>query len=1002
MVSLAGDEISDAVDGAAAASHDDDASPGDSFQTGEDGDGTMSASGLTAGSPFLDPFDDGIHDEDWYPTAWEYSKPLPPLASPVGGLPAVAIPVGAGAMPAMAGVYGNLGNTTSESTEGHIRAIWSHWVMFCRKTSRTPPSLPHTGLSLYYASAREDVQLGHTDRLNTILGSTSELVIDFHVLNQFLGFQAGKPDMTKSNFEKTATFLRSHLKAEYTVLRNRRQELKRPKLDVEDPTEKVSGSLAKEYSRFGHLRNEVMRRKSDQEMRNGTDIQASKERMITNKERFELLKEAFVPTDPKVAKLHVLSRTCFAAQFNKSFQMAKRGEALRSHTFAMVYAEEYRVGPNGDLMAVFALSNKGKENAVGRRTCTAQIAHYDAAKDATGMDGFGMMLRFGGLVGQKTHFAMGEPLPNFLDPVVLLNHHIYPSIGGGATTEIPANTYQNTWSTMFKSCKIICDKVTHQGRKQSQQELDFKLCPPEQIARHAGYSQGGAGNKNQNQSYLTNQCVGVLSSLAGSPYGHTRPETHSPGYLHASIDDLLVKLFEVAGLGSFLAARLHVHEVYARYSTRKELADLGLFMAKGAISYFYESVKRSFLIAASRPMHFATPNRLNRESERLYELFKAETGTCVFRNPVFDSPEFKILVERVTAAQERADDNVFEVSTEAENAISLAVKDNCAGPVERLSNEISAMGSRFDKVWNENGLLRNENGLLQSENAWLRGLLASHGLEVPEEPLFACPTATDTHAVVSPTNSNSRRQTGFFASGNAMDEEGDSDSEQEELEDYQSSKVEAAWKSVERLAPADDTTVDGDPRKRKRAVTQVEQGTLEETVGCPYTCTLQVGNKRTIYEYWNEYAHGVGDHLAYRDLQERYGNAWRKGIPGLPRPKDTVWCQLRKIYDLIEFYMKNEFLVWSPHDTAYESRKLTESEALLEANKTFQACLNKKGRPNFRQKLVPKFREQLLFEKSVPSNRLVNLDAAAVRFIPGQFITDADYQELQQEGPLQE
>jgi hypothetical protein len=124
-----------------------------------------------------------------------------------------------------------------------------------------------------------------------------------------------------------------------------------------------------------------------------------------------------------------------------------------------------------------------------------------------------------------------------------------------------------------------------------------------------------------------------------------------------------------------------------------------------------------------------------------------------------------------------------------------------------------------------------------------------------------------------------------------MDEEGDSDSEQEELEDYQSSKVEAAWKSVERLAPADDTTVNGDPRKRKRAVTQVEQGTLENAIGCPYTYTLQVENKRTIYEYWNEYAYGVGDRLAYRDLQETYKHAWRKGIPGLSRPKDTVWCQ---------------------------------------------------------------------------------------------------------------
>jgi hypothetical protein len=869
------------------------------------------------------------------------------------------------AMPAMNDVYGTLNNKISADTEINIRTIWKPWVSFCASCGRIP-SVPHTGLSLYYSIARQDIDLDEPDRVDSLLENNSKLVIDYYILNLFLGFQARKPEMTSTQFEKTAKFLRGHLQSEYTALRNESLRLHRI-VDIECPKDKVSGQSGE--CGFTKLLQDVKRRKAGQEKLNGTDIQESKERLITAEERFELLKEAFVPTDPKVGKLHALSRTCFAAQFNKCFQIAKRGEALRGHTFGMTYAEPYRVGPDGKLMTSFAISNKGKENAVGRRTCTGYVPHYDPTKDTTACDGWVFLFRFGGS-GQKTEFAMGEPLPDFLDPVEMMNHHIYPSIGGGPTKEIPAATYQHTWSLLFKSCSIVCDKVTHQGRKQCQMELDFIRCPPEDITRIAGYAQSrGAGNKNQNQSYLTNQPVGVLSALGGSPYGHSRPETHAPGYLNANIDDILDKLFEVAGLGHFIAHRRDVHAEYAGCNSRKELADRGLFMAKGAISYFYESVKRSFLVAASRPMHFASPNKLNRESLRLYEVFKDPDGICVFRNPVFESPEFKELVVRVTRAQERADDNVVDMSTATENAINLAVKDNCAGPVEHLANSVSILGNKFETVWNENGVLRSEVALLQSEVNWLRGLCASHGLEVPEGPL-ACPTATYTYAAVSPTNSDDRHQTGF-ASGNAMDEEGDSESERQASE----SDVEAALKVIERLPAAEDTTVNGNPRRRKRAITQVEQGIAMKALGCQPTQTLGAGNKRTIYEYWKEYAYGDGDRPGYKLLEIQTKKKWRKDFPGCKnRPKAAAWCKLLKIYKLIEFYMETKFRVLNQLGNEYEWRRLTEQEALLEADKTFQDCVDTSGTPNFRDRLVPEFQKQLDYEKRASPGRVVDLD----------------------------
>ena len=199
-----------------------------------------------------------------------------------------------------------------------------------------------------------------------------------------------------------------------------------------------------------------------------------------------------------------------------------------------------------------------------------------------------------------------------------------------------------------------------------------------------------------------------MSSVAGSPYGHKRPETHAPGYYLTNCDDLLDRLFKVAGLGSFVTQSQSVHDEYEKNSSsRKILAKKGLFMAEGATSYFHEAVKRAFLVAAARPLH-ADYGRLNRESPRIYELCKNNTGACVYNNPVFGCAEFMTLVSRVTAAQEHSDDNVIEMTVETENAITLAMKDNVAGPVTQLASQVLATNTRLDRLQDTNTSLDRE------------------------------------------------------------------------------------------------------------------------------------------------------------------------------------------------------------------------------------------------------------------------------------------------------
>jgi hypothetical protein len=874
---------------------------------------------------------------------------------------------GVSRMPAMKEVYGALGNHIALTTENHIKAIWRYWVAYCAEEERDSIR-PQTGLSLYRSNRDIPIPDEPTARMSSLLEAGSDLRIDYHVVNGFLEYQSARPEMTKPNFEKTGLFLRAHLQSEYHSLKH--LSSKNPvQIQIECPKQKVTARGS--ASRYPSLMKVVQKRKADQEKAQGVDIQADKERLISDTQRMALIQEAFAPTRRETQRISPIARMNFVAMFAKAFQIAKRGEAVRSHTLGMCYTEKYRLGPDDDLLTAFVLSNRGKENSVGRRTCTGFAPHYQPEFDALGWDGGVFLYRFGGFGGSC---CLNEVLPNFLDPKELLSHHLYRSVRGGCKVEISGDSDQDTWGDMFFRCGIVCDKKTHQPRKQVQQELDFKLCPESHISRYAGYSEGGGGgggrqgNKCQQQSYLTNQCVGIISSAAGSPHAHRHPETHSPPHFNTSFEDLVPVLFTAGGIESVLDERAKVSSAYGACSSRRELAARGLFMADGAINYTYEAVKRFILVGASRPMDVKT-GRLNRESPRTYEKYE---NRLVYANPVFKCEAFKELVDRVTLAQEAGDDNIIELTPKQDNALTVSLKEVVEAPMVQLISQIQTMSVKIDRQDNERRVLHDERRVLQQRNQglhshvvnlehdlrYLQEFVSSNGLTVPiTPPLF-------TNSAVSPSTSSG---TDVDTSTEDMDMDVD-DSPESAL---------VGWELLERAEATDDTTKTGQQRQRKRPRTQLDQGIFEVDNNMTPTMMFSTTTNRTLQAYWNEYAHGSVGRKSFREL-EKSGPTWRKDITG--KAKATAWCSRKIIYNLVEFYMDSLFCVRTMPADTWENRYLTEEEAVSEADKTFQCCLDEKGTPNFSRRLVPEFRRQQVYESSYRGRLVDPWDEK--RFIP--------------------
>jgi hypothetical protein len=234
---------------------------------------------------------------------------------------------------------------------------------------------------------------------------------------------------------------------------------------------------------------------------------------------------------------------------------------------------------------------------------------------------------------------------------------------------------------------------------------------------------------------------------------------------------------------------------------------------------------------------------------------------------------------------------------------------------------------------------------------------------------------------VSPTNSvETRRPTSFST---AFMDQGMDDGMDEDMDDrvMDPRLLADADSLVFRLAPADDRLANGDVRQKKRKVDEETQAIYRRTLGIAQSRNLSTADFRSLDDIWQEYTVGDGpDRLPLRDLESTYDVAWRKDLPGVSKVKGVQWCNRLPVYGLVEFYMTEPCFILNSHDNTLEKRPLTETEALLETNKTFLCCFGKSGKPSFSRMIVPQFKRQLVYENAARGRTVFPTDDK--RFIP--------------------
>jgi hypothetical protein len=261
--------------------------------------------------------------------------------------------------PPLAEIYGE-SNAAGISPASHnsYRAIMKHWRSFIKAKGDREALYSGTGLSLYTTACEVPYTRGEAKRFFEAGGTAMK--IDNNLVNQFLNHQAAKPEMTKQQFKKTGGFLRMHAQAEYRHLFSVASSIKEGAA-VNGIPSYVRNVTAKDVSPYNMLMKTVKSRKADLDRDNGVDIQADKPRPVTLSERWEMVKEAFLPTIDETKKRHPLYLLQQNSQAQKANQVLMRGEGLRDVALANLFAEPCNgLGPRGEMICGGLVVNRGE------------------------------------------------------------------------------------------------------------------------------------------------------------------------------------------------------------------------------------------------------------------------------------------------------------------------------------------------------------------------------------------------------------------------------------------------------------------------------------------------------------------------------------------------------------------------------------------------------------------------------------------------------------------
>jgi hypothetical protein len=554
-------------------------------------------------------------------------------------------------------------------TEKGFHAIMAAWCDYCTLRQRPPYSsasdaapdaAPHTirpGLGLY----------DDPDALN----QKNEQLYNHEVVDGFFRYLVPKRDSenkfyaTGNTMKIAKTFLNAHLRCEFYAL------LKSAGIYSRSGEISVGKSVA-----VKRCVKAVRERKASEAIEQFTDLLGDVDNVISDEEIRNMLVSVYCPkAGGKFEKCNDLYKLEFAASFNASSSNVRRGEEQRSGRLCNRFIRRVRgFGPNPGLPVSMFLTNHGKHNQDGRVEYTGAGPHCDPLRDTAATLGVLHLYRF---------VVSGEPFPNFLVFKDFMSVWTYPS-HTDRSKAVCAKSYSNTWRAPFEEQGVRVSKLTHQWRRQSQQEMDNMGVSTPHIERMAGTA---SGDKKQSRSmvkcYLTPPPVPAVAERCNAD--PKNPLSHNPAWI-AVMGEPLRAVLRV-GIPTLLEQQQQVHAEWGACTTFQQRQDGRWPGAKESIDSMIHDISRAFQMFASRPICPLTGELLF-DSPTHRDLFKEGAFCSLLHLPVFSSKEYADFEALVKVAQDTYFRSAITLTAPVRNELDRILTEKVGGRLTAIEREL--------------------------------------------------------------------------------------------------------------------------------------------------------------------------------------------------------------------------------------------------------------------------------------------------------------------------
>jgi hypothetical protein len=366
------------------------------------------------------------------------------------------------------------------------------------------------------------------------------------------------------------------------------------------------------------------------------DVQAHLDNQIPRKQELQLIDSCY--SKSVLRQHHYIAKSNLACGYTYSSQVGTRGSDNRTLFFSQGFIRDMEHLGQGDKVDHF-IHVEGKSIAAGRVEYKAFATHRNPRMDASAHLGLNLLLRFN---------VMGEPFPDFLIPSDYALRPIFRS-QVDYHKALPPDTMLANWNSMFSALGIVCPKVTHQPRVQTQQRMADKGVSSTNIERSIGYAPDGMNKLNmaQKQSYLNCPPVQFVAGAAdGNP--------NDPGAFLAGWN-IVVYRSEIECLVPYLYKSMDIIETaFHKCSSHRERESACLNQAFGALKAMERRVHSAVKLLASKPQD--DRNHFLNEKLPIHKCWK----TPILNHPFFSSVAFLAIADRVQGAQLRESMNALQ------------------------------------------------------------------------------------------------------------------------------------------------------------------------------------------------------------------------------------------------------------------------------------------------------------------------------------------------------